>query len=113
MPRTQTHFSPLMALRLCEIKDEAVTVKMNVIYFGVDTISALLTRHKYKNRNKCAKIPLSSLLSNSVFASISYALRLMGFFPSGLSAITVLSIPEINIDSSIFILSGIFTLAKM
>ena len=31
-------FSLLMSLTLCELKDEAVTVKTNVIYFGVDTI---------------------------------------------------------------------------
>ena len=27
-----------MALILCELKDDTVTVKINVIYFGIDTI---------------------------------------------------------------------------
>ena len=32
------YFPLFMALRLFELKYDAVTVKMNVIYFGVDTI---------------------------------------------------------------------------
>ena len=50
-------FSLLMDLRICELKDEAFTVKMNMMYLGVDTISALLMRRQAKARNRCAKYP--------------------------------------------------------
>ena len=73
-------FSLLMALRLCELKYYVVTLKMNVIYFGVDAISTLFMRHQSKTRNRCAKISLFSPLSNSVFVRRSYFLRMMGFF---------------------------------
>ena len=70
----------LMDLRIFELKYEAVTVKMNVIYSDVDTISALFMRHQSKNRNICAKISHFYPLSNSVFTRSSYALSLIGFF---------------------------------
>ena len=41
IPRTYILFSLLMSLRLCEIKDGAVIVKINVVYYGVDTMFRL------------------------------------------------------------------------
>ena len=54
--------SLLMAIRLCELKGEAVSVIMNVIYFDADTISTLFMRHQSKTRNRCAKMSLFSTL---------------------------------------------------
>ena len=63
-------FSILISLRLFELKYNAGTVKINVMYFGVDTISALFMRHQSKTVDRYTRIFLFSPISNSVFERI-------------------------------------------